>query len=85
MTFYPKTCYPLRMGNDVYRLKTLLGSQVRIAEALGLSPEHVSRLINGSVKMPEYIPAIVELLEALPRKDWPERFESDRKAGKGKK
>lgn len=36
--------------------------------------EHVSRIACGKSPVPEYMEAIAELLEALPFKDWPERW-----------
>lgn len=56
------------------RLKALLRTQQRIADALGLSKEQVSRIARGKSKSPEYMEAIAELLERLPPKDWPERW-----------
>jgi hypothetical protein len=59
------------------RFRTLFGSYgagVRVAAATGLTPDHVSRVFNGRAVEPEYLSAIVELLEALPPKDWPERW-----------
>ncbi len=62
------------MKTAIRRLKELLGSQARVAAALGVSPEHVSRMMHGNRDVPVYVDAIVELLEALPPKDWPERW-----------
>ena len=63
------------MSNDLDKLKRLVGgSQTRLAHALGVTPEHVSRMATGKKSSPEYVAAIVELLEALPPKDWPERW-----------
>ena len=62
------------MRNALDRLRTLLGSQTRIADALGISREQVSRIATGKSPVPEYMAAIVELLEALPPKDWPKRW-----------
>jgi len=56
------------------RLKALLGSQQRIAKALGLSEEQVSRISRGKSPSPVYMEAIAELLEQTPPKDWPERW-----------
>lgn len=64
----------LAMGDAMNTLKRLVGSQVRIAEALGLSAEHVSRMATGKLPVPPYVQAVAELLEALPPKDWPERW-----------
>lgn len=62
------------MGDAMHTLRRLVGSQVRIAEALGLSAEHVSRMATGKLPVPPYVEAVAELLEALPPKDWPERW-----------
>ena len=66
--------YPLPMSNGLDRLKRLIGSQSRIAAALGLSQEQVSRISTGKSPVPEYFDAIAELLEATPPKNWPERW-----------
>jgi len=57
-----------------HRLHDMLKRQRTIADALGLSEEQVSRIANGKYTVPEYMVAVAELLEALPRKDWPERW-----------
>lgn len=62
------------MSDALGRLRSLLGSQARIADALGLTREQVSRIATGKSPEPEYIVAIAELLESLPPKDWPERW-----------
>jgi transcriptional regulator with XRE-family HTH domain len=62
------------MSNGLDRLKRLIGSQSRIAAALGLSQEQVSRISTGKSPVPEYFDAIAELLEATPPKNWPERW-----------
>lgn len=66
--------YLLRMSNALDRLRALAGSQSKIADALGLTPEQVSRISTGKSPVPTYMEAVAELLEALPRKDWPERW-----------
>lgn len=61
----------------VGRLKALLGGYgtgAKLADALGMTREHVSRIFTGKTDEPEYLLAIAELLEALPPKDWPERW-----------
>jgi hypothetical protein len=62
------------MSNTVSRLRALAGSQANAARALGLTERQLSRISTGESPVPEYIEAIVELLEALPPKDWPERW-----------
>jgi len=62
------------MSNGLKRLRSLLGSQAHIAQALGMTAAHVSRIANGARAEPEYLTAIAELLEALPPKDWPKRW-----------
>ena len=62
------------MSNALGRLRSLLGAQARIADALGLTREQVSRIATGKSPVPAYMTAIAELLEALPPKDWPERW-----------
>jgi len=62
------------MSNGLQRIRTLVGSQARIAQALDMTVEHVSRISTGKTPDPEYMVAIAELLEALPPKDWPARW-----------
>ena len=62
------------MGNTVSRLRALAGSQANAARALGLTERQLSRISTGESAVPEYMEAFVELLEALPPKDWPKRW-----------
>lgn len=39
-----------------------------------MSREQVSRISTGKNKVPGYMVAVAELLEALPPKDWPDRW-----------
>ncbi len=66
------------MSNDLDRLRRLIGPQAHIAKALDLSVEQVSRIASGKSPVPAYVTAIAELLEALPPKDWPERWRRER-------
>ncbi len=66
------------MGNALDRLRNLLGSQSRIADALGLTREQVSRISTGKSPVPDYMEAVAELLEALPPKDWPARWRPEK-------
>lgn len=67
--------YQLLMGNDLkQRIRNLAGSQQRFADVLGISPEHLSRALAGKRAIPEIWIAVLELLELLPPKDWPERW-----------
>jgi len=61
--------------NGLDRLRRLLGSQARVAEALDLTEKQVSRIATGKSPVPPYMVAIAELLEALPPKDWPDRWQ----------
>ncbi len=62
------------MSNALARLRRLVGSQARLARALSLTEKQVSRISTGKSKVPGYMDAVAELLEALPPKDWPERW-----------
>lgn len=63
------------MSNDFEVLKRVYGGkQAALAEILGLTQEHASRVATGKKPVPTYVSLIVELLEALPYKDWPERW-----------
>lgn len=67
--------YVLLMSDDIRtRIRRLTGSQAAWAKATGQTVEHVSRVMTGKHPAPEWWTAVVELLEALPRKDWPERW-----------
>ena len=65
------------MSHGLKRLRNLLGSQARIARALGMTTEHLSRIATGQREEPEYLTAFAELLEAMPPKDWPDRWSVD--------
>ncbi len=62
------------MRNALDRLRKLVGPQAKIADALGMSREQVSRISTGKSKIPGYMEAVAELLEAMPPKDWPDRW-----------
>jgi lambda repressor-like predicted transcriptional regulator len=59
------------------RFRDLLGghgTNARLAHALGYNPSHVSSVMTGERPMQEHWLAVLELLEALPREQWPERW-----------
>lgn len=63
------------MGNDLkHRIRSLAGSQHRFATVLGISPAHLSRALAGKRDIQDVWVAVIELLEELPQKDWPERW-----------
>lgn len=63
------------MSTDIKRrIRALAGTQAKWAEATGSAKEHVSRVMTGKYPVPEWWEAMAELLEALPRKDWPDRW-----------
>jgi hypothetical protein len=51
------------------------GTFTWIARALGRSPEHVSKVMKGDRSIQQEWLAIAELLEALPREQWPVRWQ----------
>lgn len=61
-------------ANAIDRLKRLLGSQAKVADAFELTEKQVSRIATGKSPVPPYMEAVAELLEAMPPKDWPERW-----------
>lgn len=65
------------MVDALGKLRRIAGSQAKVAEALGMTTKQVSRIATGKSKVPGYMVAIAELLEALPPKDWPERWKAD--------
>ena len=64
------------MGNELTRLKQYAGSQARLASILGVSKEHVSRMMHGTRDVPEYIVVIAEIMDKLPPEQWPARWRS---------
>jgi transcriptional regulator with XRE-family HTH domain len=52
----------------------MIRPQQRIADALDLSKEQVSRIARGKSPVPTYMEAVAELLERLPPEKWPERW-----------
>ena len=61
---------------DLDKLVHLAGSQRRLAAVLGMTEENVSRWRSGRRNVPAYVSVVVELLEAVPPKDWPERWKN---------
>ena len=55
-------------------LTSCAGGSNRLARIIGMSPEHVSRLRAGRYPVPEWMHALAEAMNALPRKDWPARW-----------
>lgn len=64
----------MRKPNGFERLHALIRPQQRIANALGLSKEQVSRIARGRSPVPEYMTALAEFLESIPPQDWPGRW-----------
>lgn len=62
------------MGNDIDKLKKLVGTQARLASILGMNKDHVSKMSLGKREVPEYVTVIAELIEKLPPEDWPKRW-----------
>ncbi len=51
------------------------GAHARLADGLGIARTTLLRVYTGeTVDVPGYLPALVELLEALPPERWPERW-----------
>jgi hypothetical protein len=65
---------PETLKDRVSRVLGGYGSASRFARGMGLSVEHVGRVLNGSGEAPDGWLAVLELLEALPHEDWPERW-----------
>lgn len=63
-----------RQSSGFDRLYALVRQQKRIADALRMTPDQISRISRGKSKSPEYMVAIAELLEQTPPQDWPERW-----------
>ena len=62
---------------DQEALKNLVdiaGSQKDLAAILRVPEERVSRWMNGHHRTPGTIQVIAELIDQLPRRDWPERW-----------
>lgn len=60
--------------NDLEELIRTAGSQRRLADALETTEETVSRWMAGTRGIPAYVSVVRELLDNVPRKDWPERW-----------
>lgn len=58
------------------RIDALVGRRgyARFASCYGVSPEHLSRMMNKSTGSPDRLIMVLELLERLPRDQWPERW-----------
>ena len=63
--------------NTIRNLSQIAGSQAELARTLGLTPEHVSRIARRRSKVPRYMEVIEDLLDAVPRKDWPSYWRKD--------
>ena len=51
------------------------GAHTRLASGLGVSRSTLVRIYTGDTdRVPDYLEAILELLEALPSDKWPERW-----------
>jgi hypothetical protein len=64
----------LTKSPGIDRLIDIVGSGQSVARALGMSPTQVSRVRLGQSGEREYFAALAELLELVPIKDWPERW-----------
>jgi len=62
------------MSNELKRLRQFAGSQARLASILGMTKDHVSRIVTGKCPTPEYITVIAELMDKLPPEHWPARW-----------
>ena len=58
-------------NSDIQRLVRIVGSQRRTAKLLGVTDSHVSRMIHGGKEVQQYVTVIADLLEKMPRADWP--------------
>lgn len=67
-------CFGMSDQNPIKELIAVAGSQKKLAEILGVPEERVSRWVNGHHRTPGTIAVIAELIDQLPRKDWPERW-----------
>jgi hypothetical protein len=66
-----------------HRAAILLGGfgwQQRWASAIGLSRQHVSKVVNGKATLPESWVAILEALERLPQSEWSARWDVKKSA-----
>lgn len=67
--------YAWLMGNDIQqRIRSVVGSQGRWARATGMTAEQISRVMTGKHPVPKWWEPMLDLLEAIPPKDWPERW-----------
>ena len=62
---------------DTEALETLVraaGNQRKLANAIGVSETHISRMLNGVYPVPTHLVALGEAMALLHQKDWPERW-----------
>ena len=66
-----------RAGEVKARLERLLaghGTTVRLSQALGITRQQLHKIWAGQSGLPEWLIVVAELLERLPRAEWPERW-----------
>jgi hypothetical protein len=68
---YEATLHSATRGAPRQDLLGGYGSTSRLSRALGTSQQHLYKIWRG---LPEYLVALAELLEALPKEQWPERW-----------
>lgn len=62
--------------NAIDRIKNRTGLKQReVADALGLSVNHVSRVRRGKLGSPHYLHVIAEFLETIEPERWPARWQ----------
>lgn len=50
------------------------GSQRKLAAAVGVTEEHISRWGKGKYPIPDWVLAMAELIDQTHQRDWPERW-----------
>jgi hypothetical protein len=65
-----------RLKERIERLFGGWGAHTRFAKGLGVERSTLLRIYIGeTADVPDYVPAILELLEALPPDRWPDRWQ----------
>jgi DNA-binding transcriptional regulator YdaS (Cro superfamily) len=66
----------MKTSHALNSLVQIAGNQRKLADALDITEEHVSRWRNGKNPVPTWVVALAEAMELLPPHQWPQRWRS---------
>lgn len=72
------------MENAAKRFEMILGergARAKVSRILGYSREHVGKVFNGHLPMPDTWVVVLEFLEKVPPDEWPDSVKSKLKPG----